>query len=222
MLRMRVADLSRLSDKHIMKKIFFMGFLLMIVSMITTGCSSCQSENNKQELIINDYDGVIQDFTASVENITALHRQIVFEVVGDQQINWYETRAIFNDTITFENLDDLHIVDINNVFQTFDPDLCWQVTSNVKYGTMLPSPVPGLWIEDFDLNRAEIDLSVEDVLQRLQEWDGILPPAKQITLRKPVGPKECNAQYVIGNIAEVIWIDAVTGDIRNTCPAFEP
>lgn len=39
-------------------------------------------------------------------------------------------------------------------------------------------------------------------------------------LRLPIGPRRCNAQWVIGGIGEVIFIDAVTGEITDWCPAF--
>ena len=39
-------------------------------------------------------------------------------------------------------------------------------------------------------------------------------------LRQPLGPKECNPQWVIGNIMQVIFVDAVTGEISDWCPAF--
>ena len=66
-----------------MKKYFLFGFLLAIVSIMATGCSSCQSENNKQdnapaqEQVTNfnaDYDGVVPDLTEGAEHVIALQR----------------------------------------------------------------------------------------------------------------------------------------------------
>lgn len=35
-----------------------------------------------------------------------------------------------------------------------------------------------------------------------------------------VGPLPCNAQYVMGNPLQALWIDAVTGYVTDWCPAF--
>ena len=74
-----------------MKKYFLFGFLLAIVSIMATGCSSCQSENNKQdnapaqEQVTNfnaDYDGVVPDLTEGAEHVIALQRQTMFNAVN--------------------------------------------------------------------------------------------------------------------------------------------
>ena len=204
-----------------MKKYLFLGLLLSIVSIMTTGCNSCQSENKEQETVVKgDYDGVIADFTIGVKNIQALHRQTMFELVDGKQYYWYETKVTFNDSIKFETIDNLKIVDVTDVFQTIDPNYAQYISSNVVKGMIVPAPMPGIWIEDFDMSNVEIKLGAEDVLQRLKEWNGIIPPAVEMTLRKPVGPQSCNAQWVIGNIMQVIFIDAVTGNIADFNPAF--
>ena len=60
------------------------------------GCSSCQSENQKQEAaaVYHDYDGVVQDFTAGVAHIQVLHHQSMYA----------------------ETIDELHIIDVTNMF----------------------------------------------------------------------------------------------------------
>ena len=60
------------------------------------------------------------------------------------------------------------------------------------------------------------------VIERLKQWNGVIPPAVCMSLRYPVGPCECNAQWVIGDAFDVIFIDAVTGEISNWNPAFNP
>ena len=66
------------------------------------------------------------------------------------------------------------------------------------------------------MNDLPINLWPDDVIERLKAWDGIIPPAAGMTLRCPLGPKACNAQWVIGNIADVIFVDAVTGEISES------
>ena len=43
-----------------------------------------------------------------------------------------------------------------------------------------------------------------------------------MSLRLPVGPVACNAQWVIGDVYDVIFVDAVTGEISDVNPAFKP
>lgn len=204
--------------------------LLTLVCVALTGCSSCHSDKAKQEtkdVVCHDYDGVVQDFTAGVSHIQALHRQTMYQLA--QQGNpvsgyqWRNSRIIFNDTLTFDNIDNLHITDINDVFYYWDKDKGPQVqyvNVNVKRGTQIPWPITDIWIEDDDLSDQPINLSCEEAIMRLKEYNGILPKSYYITLRLPVGPKKCNPQWTFGDQYTVLFIDAVTGEIRDSDPAF--
>lgn len=198
--------------------------LVAIVMGVMAGglvsCSGCSECGTCENVPSRDYDGVVQDFTAGVDHITALHRQMMFEIYGDEQFAWYETKVLFNDSLKLETLDDLKVVDVTDVFQLFAPARCQYISSNVSKGTIIPQPIPDIWIEDVDMSSSPMKLTVKDVLEKLKAWDGILPPAVGMTLRQPLGPRKCNPQWVIGNIMQVIFVDAVTGDITDWCPAF--
>lgn len=217
-----------------MKKSIIFSLLLAIVSIMATGCTSCQSENTKQETVYHDYDGVVQDFTAGVSHIQALHRQKMYNIIqflkeqGHEialnNYQWRNSLVILNDTVTAENIDDLHIVSIRDVFyywsNKFGPQVQY-ITDHVVYGTQIPYPISDVWIEDRDMSNAPIKLSAEEALTRLKEWNGILPKdCNFIILRLPVGPKDCNPQWVFGDVFDVLFIDAVTGEIRTWNPAF--
>lgn len=214
-----------------MKKFLLFGFLLAIVSIMATGCNSCKSENKQdappeEQVIINgaDYDGVVTDFTAGVSHIQALHRQTMYSTLGVKQFEWRNSKVLFNDTITWENIDELKVVEVTDVFFYWNnegPHVQF-IASNVKNGTIIPPAINDVWIEDADLSDKEIKLTCEDVLQRLKEWNGLIPPAICMSLRYPVGPCECNAQWVIGDVYDVIFVDAITGEISNWNPAFNP
>lgn len=217
-----------------MKKSIILSILLAIVSIMATGCTSCQSENTKQETVYHDYDGVVQDFTAGVSHIQALHRQKMYNIIqflkeqGHEialnNYQWRNSLVILNDTVTAENIDDLHIVSIRDVFyywsNKFGPQVQY-ITDHVVYGTQIPYPISDVWIEDRDMSNAPIKLSAEEALTRLKEWNGILPKdCNFIILRLPVGPKDCNPQWTFGDVGDVLFIDAVTGEIRTWNPAF--
>ena len=211
-----------------MKKNFIaqlLGVLLLAVTgLMISSCKGCKGDtpkNDGQEAY-HDYDGVVEDFTAGTAQIQALHRQTMYNLAGGVKYEWRNSRVILNDVITMENIDELHVTDVNDVFCYWNERGPWvqYVNSNVKYGVQIPWPINDVWIEDSDLSNLQIQLSAEDALQRLKEWNGIIPPATFLTLRCPVGPKDCNAQWVIGNVYDVIFIDAVTGEINDSNPAF--
>jgi len=215
-----------------MKKFLFSMLTVVLLGMMVGAMSSCNGcgkgepgspavDNKETVTAASDYDGVVQDFTAGVANIVALHRQTMFKLVNGQKYEWRNLQVLFNDSIKAETLDDLHITDITSVFYYWN-DGPWvqYITSNVKKGVLIPTRIPDVWIEDNDLSNAEIKLWPDDVLARLKQWNGVIPPANVLILRLPVGPRKCNAQWVIGNIFDVIFVDAVTGEITNWCPAF--
>ena len=184
----------------------------------------------------HDYDGVVQDFTAGTSHIQALHRQTMYgiiqhlqdegrTIVPDGKYQWRNSLVILNDTVTQENIDDLHVVSVRDVFFYWDNQRGPQVqyiTDHVKDGTQIPYPITDVWIEDTDMSDAPIRLSAEEALMRLKEYNGVLPKdCDFIILRLPVGPKDCNPQWVFGDIGDVLFIDAVTGEVRDYDPAFK-
>lgn len=212
-----------------MKKSLYLCLLLAIVSIMATGCAGCQSENKeqpKERELYHDYDGVAQDFTAGVSHIQTMHRQTVYTLLNGKEYEWRNTRVIFNDTIDVDALDQLHITDINDVFYYWNEQGPWvqYINSNVKKGLQVPFPINDVWIEDEDMSKCYIKLSCEDALQRLKEYNatmnGIVPKTYFITLRKPVGPLDCNPQWTIGDAFNVLFVDAVTGKVSDSCPAF--
>jgi hypothetical protein len=232
-----------------MKKTTFGKLMLaLVITVLTVGmafasCSSCKGSNSEQanapeEQSVkpvapwHDYDGVIQDFTSGTSHIQALHRQTMHQLV--QLANpvapyeWRNSRVILNDTLTAENIDDLHIIAVNDVFYYWDKErgpFVQYISDHVKYGTQIPFPINDVWIEDQDMSDQPIKLSAEDALTRLKEWNattnGALPKSYFITLRLPVGPKACNPQWTFGDEYNVLFIDAVTGEVRDYDPAFK-
>lgn len=222
-----------------MKKTFLSMTLLMAIALAglcsCNGCATTEPEIDNQEAqVYHDYDGVVQDFTAGVSHIQALHRQKMYNIIqflkeqGHEialnNYQWRNSLVILNDTVTAENIDDLHIVSIRDVFyywsNKFGPQVQY-ITDHVVYGTQIPYPISDVWIEDRDMSNAPIKLSAEQALMRLKEYNGVLPKdCNFIILRLPVGPKDCNAQWVFGDVYDVLFIDAVTGEIRDYDPAF--
>ena len=200
--------------------------LLAVLSLVMGSCNGCVKSEPKagDTVVVNasDYDGVVMDFTAGVSHIQALHRQTMYTQVAEDY-EWRNSKVLFNDTIRTDNIDALKVVDVTDVFQYWDEGPWVQfISSNATKGTIMPPAIQDVWIEDASLNEAPIKLSAEDVLTKLKEWNGVIPPAVCMSLRLPVGPMVCNAQWVIGDVFDVIFVDAVTGEISNWNPAFNP
>ena len=225
-------------------------FSLVCVCVAFAGCTKCSNAQREASATDgqsvqpvapwHDYDGVIQDFTAGVSHIQALHRQTMYgiiqhlqdeghEIALDGKYQWRNSRVLLNDTVTAENIDDLHVVAVNDVFYYWDNGrgpFVQYINDHVKFGTQIPFPINDVWIEDRDMSDAPIKLSAEEALMELKEWNattnGILPKdCDFIILRLPVGPKDCNPQWVFGDIGDVLFIDAVTGEVRDYDPAFK-
>ncbi len=249
-----------------MKKIIFLMLTLVTLGMTVgvvacAGCSKGETPNIDDPVVVyHDYDGVVQDFTSGVSNIQALHRQTMYGLIQHLQdeghtialngkYQWRNSRVILSDTVTMENIDDLHVVAVNDVFFYWDSQkgpMVQYINSHVKYGVQIPYPINDVWIEDADMSEQPIKISAEEALMRLKEYNaaikreqngagsssaereqgrakpnGILPKGCNfIILRLPVGPKDCNPQWVFGDVDDVLFIDAVTGEIRDYDPAF--
>ncbi len=222
-----------------MKKMRYLFTLMLGAFSVMAGFSSCngcgKGEPKAPAVVDHDYDGVVQDFTAGVSHIQALHRQTMYGLIQHLQdeghtialngkYQWRNSLVILNDTVTMENIDDLHVVSIRDVFFYWDNQRGPQVqyiTDHVKYGVQIPFPINDVWIEDADMSDKEIKITAEQALMKLKEYNGVLPQdCNFLTLRYPVGPKDCNVQWVFGDVYDVLFIDAVTGEIRDYDPAF--
>ena len=99
-----------------------MSLLLATVSIMVTGCSSCQSENKKQDVVINvgnDYDGVVEG-KLNAENVISLQRQTMYNLSKGVEYRWFETTFELLDYIDSENQDGT-IAEITSTFQTIIP-----------------------------------------------------------------------------------------------------
>ena len=80
--------------------------------------------------------------------------------------------------------------------------------------------VAGFWIEDCIMQYDSLKLTYNDACEVFNKVNLPRPHSKHICLRTPLGPLNCNAQYVFGNVQEQVWIDAKTGEARSSNPAF--
>lgn len=194
-----------------MKKIFIFGaFALFICALVS--CSSCKKD--KQDTVTADLN---------VENITNADRQYMFTTYGGDYC-WFESCILLSDWLDSENFDG-SIEGISNVFQVVNEKDSGSYDTFVVLAAHTKDAATyevkkGFWVEDWPLIGDSIKLTYKDAFNRVMETNSPKPHSKNCILRKPVGPVECNPQYVFGNIREQLWVDAVTGDVKNSNPAF--
>lgn len=224
-----------------MKRSMFFGLLLMIIGMLATGCSSCQSEKKKQVVesdsvavidstvvipaVGDDIDGVIPDLTASVENIIATDRQTMYGLADAQDYKFFECDIKLCDFLNAEDCDG-KILSVTNVFQQiiergkgYDTKV-WMFTTTGK-GTVQVLNDNAFYIENEPLNDEPMPITYEQAFERIMKANVVKPHSRNCILRKPIGPTPCNAQYIFGNRRQQIFVDAITGEVRTKNPAFD-
>jgi hypothetical protein len=190
-----------------MKKILF--FMLSLI--LFCSCNDCKNEKND----------VVPD-TMVVENIISTDKQAMYLI--NENYRWYETMILLNNYLDEEN--DGSIAEVVNVFQaikdynekSFDTKV--YKFQHFADGTYAVDSVDGFWIEDFPLVDTVKIIPYKEAYQLVNQVNFPKPHSRHVCLRNPIGPKECNPQWVFGNIESQIWIDAVTGEAKNSNPAF--
>lgn len=193
-----------------MKKSFILTLLMSFV--LFCSCTNCKGNKEEQIEI---------DSTLNVTNIISMDCQEMY--LMNPTYRWYESDILLENFLDEEN--DGTIEEIVNVFQTVTGgeksfDTWVHKFQHFKDGTIYKDSIHGFWIEDYPLNNEAIKVSYDSAYALIQEVNLPKPHSRQVCLRKPIGPKDCNPQWIFGNVNEQIWIDAVTGEAKNSNPAF--
>lgn len=194
-----------------MKKTFYI-FSLILSVIVSFGMYSCSCNKEK-----NDFAQVQNDTTLVVETTVNLDKQVMFNEGKDYV--WYETCVLLKDYLDDEKCDGT-VAEVTNIFQVNKngQPYVWMFT---HVGDSLVTDVHNsFWMEDYRLNDDHIKLTYKDAFNKVMSTNSVKPHSRNCILRNPMGPLECNPQYVFGNIEEQLWVDAVTGDVHNSNPAF--
>lgn len=201
--------------------------LLALFAVALTGCSSCHSEKAKQttETMVkaDDSSGVLAE--AIVENIVSTDREYIFLHEG-KQYDYYETTVMLADYLDAESQDGT-IKNVENAFQLKlpmpDGNICYKNIKAFHVGSYADYAYTyGLWVGDFSLNEENVKLTFRQAFDRVMATNSPKPHSKYCVLRREVGPKpNIHPQYVFGNTNSQLYVDAVTGEVRNRNPAFD-
>lgn len=197
-----------------MKKflVFLMGIMLMI------GVSACTCSQQKK----GSTEPAVAELV--VENVISLDRQAMFVAHGGDY-RWYETGVQLKNWLDEENDGAIDLV--VNVFQVIEKyDSTSFDTFVYKYqhfsnGSVNEEGIHGFWVEDYPLENEVIKVTFKEAFQKIQEVNLPKPHTRQVVLRKEVGPVEANPQWIFGNLHSQIYVDAVTGEVSSTSPAFK-
>ena len=202
-----------------MKKINYFILILFTVLLGFSSCNSCQKESKPVD--------VVTETEMIVENVTSTDKQYMFTTYGNDY-RWFETCIKLVNYLDEEN--DGKVESITNVFQVVyetqeSGHTCadvYVIFANHTADSTAYEVKEGFWVEDMPMNDDAIKLTFKDAFEKLMQTNMPKPHSKNCVLRKPVGSVECNPQYVFGNTHETIWVDAVTGEVSETNPAFPP
>ena len=137
---------------------------------------------------------------------------------------WFETEILLPEFMDSENATSDPVM-IVNIFQKVIERGNGFDTWVYKYqhfddGIVLTDSVRGFWVENMPLEDTVIKLKYTEAWDKVMAVNFPKPHSKHVTLRNPIGPVAVNTQWIFGNIKEQIWVDAVTGECKNSNPAF--
>ena len=206
-----------------MKKLFYVFSVLCMSVLMFSSCNGCQSKTEEPVL----KDSAVVDSTKTVainvEHAIATDRQAMYQKFG-KDYRWYETDILLPEFLNSENVTSDTVM-VVNIFQSivergngFDT---WVFKfQHLNDGTVLTDSVRGFWIENQALNDEVIKLKYVEAFDKIMQTNAPKPQSKHVTLRNPVGPVAINTQWIFGNIHEQLWVDAVTGNVATSNPAF--
>jgi len=204
-------------------KLFLVAFLFSLV----IGFSSCNGCGNQaqEEQLKDSTEVVVKDSTVAlnVEGAISMDRQAMYLKSGGDY-RWFETEILLPEFMDGDNATSDPVM-IVNVFQKviergngFDT---WVYKfQHFNDGTVLTDSIQGFWIENWPMEDKEIKLKYVEAWDKMLAVNFPKPHSKHVTLRNPIGPVAINTQWIFGNIKEQIWVDAVTGECKNSNPAF--
>ena len=187
---------------------------------------SCKCSNNvkPEEPEVSPVDSCqVEEPVNLVENATGLDREAMVLRYGEN-FKWFETGVQLRDFLDEEN--DGTIDMIVNIFQVAEERESGNFDTYVlkfqHFGEeVVEDSVHGFWLDDFPLNEEDLVVTFNQAYEKVMAVNLPKPHTRQVVLRKELGPKPCNPQWIFGNIKSQIYVDAVTGEVRDYNPAFE-
>jgi nitrate reductase alpha subunit len=162
--------------------------------------------------------------TLNVEHVVATDKQTMFTQFN-KDYRYFESQITLKNFMDGENAS-AEVAEINNVFQVVDiaedqksADVHVVMFNHVGDKTET-TVINSFWVEDYALNDEAIKVTFEQAFDKMMKANIVKPHSRKCTLRKEIGPKEANPQWIFGNSRAQVYVDAVTGDVSAINPAF--
>ena len=183
-----------------MKKVF----LFIMMACLAVGFSACKKHKTlKQTEIV-------------AERMISADREMMFMQYAPEYV-WYETQVVYKHYLDTDSTS-TEIENLENVFQFLKDGDPRVVISEYTTTTHDVAVKNSFWIEDFPID--SVKLTFNEAYEQLMKTNYPKPHSRNVVLRKPIGALPCNAQYIFGNIDDVLFVDAITGEVTNFNPAF--
>lgn len=190
-----------------MKKFIYFALMALIMAF-STSCNGKKEKAEKQSEII-------------VENTISADREYMFLNFGENYL-WFETCITLKNYLDEEN--DGEIESLTSIFEDIKGDgTCFDTKVIESTYTLEGHSIEvkdGFWVGDKRMNSEPIPVTFKQAFEALMASDFKKPHSRQCVLRKEIGPKDANVQYIFGNVIECLYVDAVTGEVSETSPAY--
>lgn len=192
-----------------MKKIFLI--LFVAISVLFVGCK-------KEQPVVMPFAGL--DVTETI----SLDQQRMALNYGDEDYRWFECSIVLEDYLDEEC--DGKVVELTNIFQVVtdidssgaDVHVIFMNHSREKDEIEVEH---SFWVGDLILYPYEVVVDFDKAFELINETNLPKPHSRHCVLRKEIGPKVCNPQYIFGNSRAQIYVDAVTGNVSSTNPVYD-
>lgn len=197
-----------------MKKLFYFVVLAVCASMFMS-CSSCKDEKKT-----NENDTIKSELV--VENLTSSDREDMFNNAS-KDYRWFETCILLKNFLDDEN--DGTIDNVTNTFQVVidygkSADVFVHRYNHSSNGETTKTVMSDFVVGDEPLENQKIVVTFKQAFDKLMATNLPKPHSRYCVLRKEAGWLEANPQYIFGNTQKQLYVDAVTGEVRDYNPAF--
>lgn len=192
-----------------MKKLLF-----LMMAVIAISLTSCHKGEKSDPVVPRSGSQLIIDsLTAHVDSVNAdyLYFETSFELVK-----------------TVDSLDSFSLSSVQSIYQVVDTTSMTPTVFVANYSFDSASVSwkvleGAFWTEDVDLRSKDVKISAETAFSILLKSNVAKPHSRFIVLRCPLGPVNCDAQYIFGNTdSGIVYVNARTGKVSTTDPAFFP
>ena len=188
-----------------MKKKIFLSVIMFLAAMFVTSCN----KNSWVEKINQE------DAKYMAENYAN----------DDHQCQWLECCIDFVDFLDEDNGHEVtSVTNIYKIVTSVDSANFVEKVVLIAHtkDTMIVDEKCGIWVGD---NRMDIyapfDINLEKALSQMYKANCPKPHSRHCVIRKEVGPKDCNPQYIFGNQQCQVYVDVMTGSVSATNPVFD-